>query len=298
VQEPLEAQGTVAQMSIHKHTGVGCAGATRLRRDGFSLLELLAVMSIMALLSTLAVTSYFGAVRGMSIRSAKRHFENALVQARQRACIDGARVSLIAFNEIASYESDGITVKDMAACFVVCKEIGRISFVSGTYLFDEYADLKQLFGVDTSGSAGTGSLKSEGGVRLYNLTEGTWTMVRPFVKEQDVGGSNAKLLYSGGTHTFKSYAFQMQSGVGSQSTGAGSWKVGDSYGVEVSPVQSLPKGFSFSDLNSSDVLAVKHVTFEPDGTTLNAENFRIEAAKSAGGGNITFSVSTQGKISY
>lgn len=73
----------------------------------------------MALLSTLAVTSYFGAVRGMSIRSAKRHFENALVQARQRACIDGARVSLIAFNEIASYESDGITVKDMAACFVV-----------------------------------------------------------------------------------------------------------------------------------------------------------------------------------
>ena len=63
------------------------------RKDaGFSLLELLAVMSIMALLTTLAVTSYFSAVRGMGRRSAVNNLANTLIQARQRACMDNARV--------------------------------------------------------------------------------------------------------------------------------------------------------------------------------------------------------------
>ena len=78
------------------------AGTPKRARRGFSLLELLAVMSIMAMLSTLAVTSYFGAIRGMASRGAKKHFQNTLLLARQRACIDGARVRLMAFYEVGS----------------------------------------------------------------------------------------------------------------------------------------------------------------------------------------------------
>ena len=262
---------------------------------GFSLLELLAVMSIMALLSTLAVTSYFGAVRGMSIRSAKRHFENALVQARQRACIDGARVSLIAFNEITAFESNSKEIKEMAACFVVCKEMGRISYVSGAYLFDEFSELKQLFGTDSS--SGSGDLSREGGIRLYNLNEGSWTLVRPFVEKRELG-SQSRLLYSGGTLTFEVYAFE-STGVKSSNAGT-SWEVGDAYGIEVSPVQSLPKGFTFSGLGSKSVTDVKFVTFEADGTRRSGStgSFTIQAPKSAGGGSFTFTVSSDGKIGY
>jgi hypothetical protein len=122
------------------------------------------------------------------------------VQARQRACIDGARVSLIAFNEITAFETNSKEIKEMAACFVVCKEMGRISYVSGAYLFDEFSELKQLFGTDSS-SGGAGDLSREGGIRLYNLNEGSWTLVRPVVEKTDLG-SSSELLYSGGSLTF------------------------------------------------------------------------------------------------
>lgn len=264
---------------------------------GFSLLELLAVMSIMALLSTLAVTSYFGAVRGMSIRSAKRHFEGALVQARQRACIDGSRVCLIAFNEIASYDDKGEKVKDMAACYVVCKEVGRISFVSGNNLFDEFSDLKQLFGEQSGASSGT--VQNEGGVRLYNLSDGTWTLVKPYVTRANVG-SSMRLMYSNVSHQFQAYAFQQQTGTDVRSSGARAWEVGDSYGIEVTPVQSLPKGFMFSNLSSTSLTDVKFVTFESDGTVRSgsANSFTIKAPQSAGGEDFTFQIASDGRITY
>lgn len=267
------------------------------KRRGFSLLELLAVMSIMALLSTLAVTSYFSAVRGMANRSARRNFENSLVLARQRACIDGARVSLIAFNEVAAYDTDGKTVKDLAASYVVCKEIGRLTLVSGNYLYDEFSDLKQLFGENTSGDSFSSTYR--GGIRLYNLDVGSWTMVKPYVVQKDEG-SQAKLPYSDVSYQFKAHAFEMMSGTGTKSTGTGTrdWKAGDAYGVEVAPVQSLPKGFTFGELSDTDMTDVQHVTFEPDGSAAQAKTFTIKGSKAEGGESHAFTISTQGKITY
>lgn len=269
------------------------AGTPKRARRGFSLLELLAVMSIMAMLSTLAVTSYFGAIRGMASRGAKKHFQNTLLLARQRACIDGARVSLMAFNEVGSYESDGATVKEWVPSYVVCKELGRVSFVSGNYLFDEFSDLKQLFGTAPDGESS--DIGRVGGIRLYNLTSGFWTLVKPFVAQRSVGGSNSKLMYSGLTHSFKAYSFEKQTGAGSQSAGTGTWKVGDAYGVEVAPIQTLPKGFTFDQL-SQNASAVHYVTFEPDGSVKQAKTFTIQGSKAAGGGSFRFTVSKEGTI--
>ena len=41
-----------------------------MRRAGFTLIELMVVIGLMALLGTISVTSYFAAVRGMSDRAA------------------------------------------------------------------------------------------------------------------------------------------------------------------------------------------------------------------------------------
>ena len=255
-------------------------------------------MSIMALLSTLAVTSYFSAVRGMANRSARRNFENSLVLARQRACIDGARVSLIAFNEVAAYDTDGKTVKDMAASYVVCKEIGRLSMVREKYLFDEFTDLKQLFGDKPA----EGQLSSDylGGIRLYNLDAGSWTLVKPYVVQENEG-SQVELLYSGGSYQFKAYAFEMMSGPGTKSKespdGTQDWKAGVPYGVEVAPVQSLPKGFTFGELSDTDLTYVQHVTFEPDGRSSSSEDvtFTLKGSKAEGESH-TFRITTQGQI--
>lgn len=284
-------------MSTHTHISLIDTRGTRAARRGFSLLELLAVMSIMALLSTLAVTSYFSAVRGMANRSARRNFENSLVLARQRACIDGTRVSLIAFNEVAAYDTDGKTVKDMAASYVVCKEIGRLSLVSGIYLFDEFSDLEQLFGKNTSADSSSSTYR--GGTRLYNLDVGSWTLVKPYVVEGNEG-TQVQLLYSDVSYQFKSYAFEMMSGTGTKSTGTGTreWKAGDAYGVEVAPVQALPKGFTFGELSDTDLTDVQHVTFEPDGTATEAKTFTLKGSKAEGGESHSFTISKQGKITY
>ena len=223
-------------MIIYKHRGIMNSNGTRGRRGGFSLLELLAVMSIMAMLSTLAVTSYYSSVKGMALRSARKHFLNSLIMARQRACIDGVRVSMIAFNEVTKYSEDGSEIKEVAPSFVVCREIGRLSFVSGNYLFDEFGE-PELFNNQSgkwSGSS-TPSSKNEGGIRLYNLTSGSWTLVRPVVMPHQVGEKNAPLLYSGTKKTFFAYAFEKQTGVSIKSQGSGDWHAGDSYGIEVSP---------------------------------------------------------------
>lgn len=268
-------------------------------RDGFSLLELLAVMAIVAMLSTLAVTSYFSAIRGMSSRTARRGLTNALSMARQRACIDGCRVSLIIFNEAAGFDTSGSKVSDLAASYVVCRELGRFSFVREDLLFDEYADLNKLFREKLSTDTSSDSVA--GAIRLYNLSAGSWSLVRPDVVKENVG-SKADLLYSGNSFQIEAYAFQRLTGSGMQSSGGGNptWKAGDSYGIEVMPVQSLPKGFSFRELNanaSSDasLTDVRHVTFEPDGSALAAATFTVESQDPNAKG-AKFTINKRGEI--
>lgn len=268
-------------------------------RDGFSLLELLAVMAIVAMLSTLAVTSYFSAIRGMSSRTARRGLTNALSMARQRACIDGCRVSLIIFNEAAGFDTSGSKVSDLAASYVVCRELGRFSFVREDLLFDEFADLNKLFREKLSTDTSSDSVA--GAIRLYNLSAGSWSLVRPYVVKANVG-SKADLLYSGNSFQIEAYAFQRLTGSGMQSSGGGNptWKAGDSYGIEVMPVQSLPKGFSFRELNanaSSDasLTDVRHVTFEPDGSALAAATFTVESQDPNAKG-AKFTINTKGEI--
>lgn len=288
------------------------------QRCGFSLLELLAVMAIMAMLATLAISSYFAAVKGMASRSAKRHFENALVSARQRACIDGVRVSLMAFNEIGGFDSEGNIDEDkLIACYVICKEIGRLSYLETPYLFDEFADLKALFGeAPASGNDTYVSSTYKGGFRLYNLSQGWWTFVEPHVVLEDMGSANSDLLYSKAlrenpttsasvvnterNHAFKAYAFKMQTGneAKSSGTGAGNWHIGDVYGVEVSPIQNLPKGFKFDEL-SDNTKDVQCVTFEPDGSIRGSQvRFTIQGTKASSKERIQFTISNLGKISY
>ena len=268
-------------------------------RDGFSLLELLAVMAIVAMLSTLAVTSYFSAIRGMSSRTARRGLTNALSMARQRACIDGCRVSLIIFNEAAGFDTSGSKVSDLAASYVVCRELGRFSFVRVDLLFDEFADLNKLFREKLSTDTSSDSVA--GAIRLYNLSAGSWSLVRPYVVKENVG-SKADLLYSGNSFQIEAYAFQRLTGSGMQSSGGGNptWKAGDSYGIEVMPVQSLPKGFSFRELNanaSSDasLTDVRHVTFEPDGSALAAATFTVESQDPNAKG-AKFTINKRGEI--
>ena len=304
----MTAEGTVTLMSILQHVRYmkGRAGTRR----GFTLLELLAVMAIMAMLTTLAVVSYFSAIRGMARRSASEHFLNSLVQARQRACIDGTRVSLMLFNQPLDYDDQGQPTKVLPS-YVVCREFGRITFIKGAYLFDEFSDLKQLFGDETSGNdVYSGSYT--GGFRLYNLSKGCWGMVESRVKREDYGSSQtlfATLSSDYDSHMFEDYAFKQIDLAWAKSDNPAQWNVGDSYGIEVSPILNLPKTFYFNELGwdgqsppaASSLTKIQYVTFGPDGRSMDEGNntrtvtFRIKSSDPQMR-DITYTVQTDGKI--
>jgi prepilin-type N-terminal cleavage/methylation domain-containing protein len=229
-------------------------------RRGFSLLELLAVMSIMAMLTTLAVTSYFSAIRGMTRRSAVKHLANTLILARQRACMEGTRVSVMVFNEVSGYDNAGR--EKIVPSYVVCKEVGRISSMSSGILIDEFAPLNKMFGTATLDASYLGS------IRLYNLTQGKWSNVLPSVTEHKLTGrASAYQMAKSGTevlYDIPAYGFVKNTKVPNQNDAT--WQAGDSYGIEAAPVSSLPRGFEFDELQES-LSKVVCVTFKPDGSS-------------------------------
>ena len=253
------------------------------RNSGFTLLELLAVMAIMVMLSTLAVTSYFAAIRGMARRGMYEQFMNTLMQARQRATVDGARVSLIIFNLPAGYDNDG-NLDRIQPSYVVCRELGRVTFVTGNYLFDEFADLKQLFDVRNDSSSEEYGQSYQGGIRLYNLNRGCWSTVASRVVLPKEYGNEQRLLSKTTNkskwdrHKFEDNAFQfLTAGASSRSANYTAWQTGDAYGIEVTPILNLPKTFYVDGLGwngqgkptTSALKEVQHVTFGPDGRSLN-----------------------------
>ncbi len=252
------------------------------KNAGFSLLELLAVMSIMALLTTLAVTSYFSAVRGMGRRSAVNNLANTLIQARQRACMDNARVSVVMFNEVV-----GIETKDVKPSYVICKAIGKITYYSSPKLVDEYTALDTVFGTENLGSGYKGVMK------LYNLSQGGFSYVYPWVQEYQLNCASASK--SNTPYTLNTYAFEINNSV---ATGQGGnvWKVGDSYGVEAAPVQNLPRGFLIKNLEESHT-KVEYVTFLPDGRSLSRKTITIRELRPPNK-SVSMTVSTDGQISY
>ena len=242
------------------------------RRSGFSLLELLAVMSIMAMLSTVAVTGYFSAVRGMARRSAVKHLVNTLVLARQRACIEGARISVMLYNENTGVPS-----------YVVCKEIGTVSKKSGNQLIDEFETLGKFFNL--GGQAMSGSMGEMLSMRLYNMTVGGWWEVYPWVKEEYgrvTGRDSAYDLARNLTpkpYDLPVYVFTKNQQVTSQRRPAneppGGWRVGHSYGIEAVPVNSLPRGILFDDLDERVDRRAICITFRPDGSAEQAQSIRL-----------------------
>jgi len=251
---------------------------------GFSLLELLAVMSIMAMLSTVAVTGYFSAVRGMARRSAVKHLVNTLVLARQRATLEGSRISVMLYNESVAGDSGSDAV--IVPSYVVCKEIGTVTgYVTDklpNLVWDEFETLGKLFNIGGTMSDGVGEMLS---MRLYNMTVGGWWEVKPWVTENynRVSGRDSAYDMARGlaveSYSLPVYAFEKNQQVTTQRGTAnepqGGWRVGHTYGIEAAPINSLPRGILFHKLKEDPKAKAICITFGPDGSADNAETIRL-----------------------
>lgn len=231
-------------------------------------MELLAVMAVMALLTTLSVTSYFGAVRSMTRRSAIKHLVNTLLLARQRACMENSRISVMIFNDIV-----GINQTDVTPSYVLCKEIGRISFVKGDRLADEFFEIEKIFGVTSYGPSYKGSL------RLYNLDEGKWSDVYPWVEPYELtdrrsASGNPYMSASERVNGYSLNCFSFRINPNVQHNNPASWEIGDPYGIEAGPMGALPRNFWFAQLQSVVTKSLVF-TFNPDGTAVAKNGWKI-----------------------
>ena len=70
-----------------------------IRKRGFTLLELLAVMAIMLILATIAVTSYRSMVSGSGVTASLAHLRQSLALARQQAIMQGKNAYVVFYQD-------------------------------------------------------------------------------------------------------------------------------------------------------------------------------------------------------
>jgi len=205
-----------------------------MKRNAFTLIELIAVMGIIILLSTVTIGAYLGIARATAKTASTRRLAAYLNLARQRACSEGEPIYFITL--------EGKTKNDYTD-FMLVRKVGSVTALPTTntrQFYDHYGKM---------GDTG-------GGLTLYNLTtlrtsgsidSATGTVVSiqnmPIEIPDDPASpwtfNRLEITYTNLT---------------------GMVRIGDEYGVSAYPPESLPKGFVFADKKS---VIIK---FNSDGT--------------------------------
>jgi prepilin-type N-terminal cleavage/methylation domain-containing protein len=235
-----------------------------MKRQGFTLLEMLIVITIMIFLTTISVMNYFGSMRAAGYTTVSNNVFSALLMARQRACVDNKQVMLMLVN---------------ATNYAVYSAIGEVTAIvpdtfgapsGGMVLIDEYSDLTSWTLPTVVNMSRPQSIAS-----VYSA--GLSRHVRSEV--------NA----SGDFEPFTNNCFAIHAVL------SGEWTEGDRYGIEVFSPQMLPKGFVFDPDTMTLPSEQRVVLFAEDGTCSGLE--RIVVRESSTGNRIEFRIDPNGKVS-
>ena len=268
---------------------------------GFTLVELLVTMGLMALLATVSIGGYYGAVRGMTERGAKQDVVSFLRLARQRALVDQVPTAVIFMNRRLSNENVDLGESErIVGEAIAIRRVGRITYVNGNYLGDEFGDLEKTYSTATGSSSG-----STADMRLYRMQDQNvrYSTVRDCVVRNSGTKLATEILFgmdiNGNyqTNSVSIWAFEKTGG------GSASWKVGDAYGTEIASIR-LPHGYVFGSTIPSQVGQTSDVGspcfFNPDeasalGVNMNFSGIDVRAYTPGKGGQQLkkkFSVST------
>lgn len=146
---------------------------------GFTLVELIVVIGLMALLSTISIGGYFAASRGMAARGVVQDTTSIIRQAMQTCLIDQVPTAVLFLNRRQNTKAENGEAFGTA---IAVKMAGRISYVAqngaktsdgkslsvggGGLLIDEFADWNQAYSGDVSDK------KTQHSIRLYRMFSG------------------------------------------------------------------------------------------------------------------------------
>ena len=236
------------------------------RYGGFTLIELMVVMALMVVISTIVVSGTFGMTRSASYRTAENIVFNALQAARQQACTDGKRV-VVAFTNDRGGSSDDNALSIIEATGTITET------VTGRYIQDRCANLARYTGsgIARSGKSTNTVWNLRTGAKFTGFTLGSAT-------------SNPKTIPGGGGR----YSYDVS--VLEPKTGSGFdpafWKIGDPYGFQITQPQTLPRGFKIGFGSVGTSPAGQLLVFEPDGTGFAGTSSRNGITRASGTANL------------
>ncbi|MBO5905217.1 MAG: type II secretion system protein [Kiritimatiellae bacterium] len=258
-------------------------------RRGFTLVELMVVIGIMAIMGSLTVAGYRQMKRGMEERSVIQNVNEFLNGALQRAQIDRQNVAVYFWNETIKDGGSG-DFEVVVGKAVAVRLAGRISKCDGNDLYDEFGDLefrnddfvRELDEFNEGGDSGglnssTSSSNNDKSscINLYKMS-GEGKLNKYIVYETTKNIPEFTIDFVHGIHNGDKpkikwcYAFTVKEGEGSSSD----WKAGDAYGFEFADI-TLPHGYIFGDNYSTnqdepiEALDDKTLDIRPDDTTTN-----------------------------
>lgn len=210
-------------------------------KRGFSLLELMVVVAIMAMMGVAASGGYKQMIRGMRERGAVAAATAILRTAKERAAVDRQPTVVYCYNRChkragGADRANAIVSGEMVAV----RRAGRISAVRGRELYDEFGDL--LAANDSAVSAR--DLERSTGVRLFRFGgAGSGDMRYSVVSERVMKGTIALRGYSVGATNVTVGAYYNLNRSDREPPG---WKAGDPYGLVFAEL-TLPAGFVFGE---------------------------------------------------
>ncbi len=221
-----------------------------MKRKAFTLLELLLVIAIMGYMGTIAVGGYRAMRRGMEERSVMQNVSQFIRSAYQRAQIDRQPVNVYFWNETLKQSSEDEPIQVVGKAVAV-RRSGRLTKVSGNYLFDEFGDLRfSRLVLDEDESTTTSTTDDGPGVYLYaiNGDESGSRAMRSTVAESTkrLSGTSEPLLLGGSMRNVVDYAYVVKD------AGGVSWKAGMAYGFEFDEMQ-LPHNYIFGNNYSRSI---------------------------------------------
>ncbi len=249
--------------------------AIRSRRQAFTLIELMAVIAIMIIMSAIVIGGYFSMMSGYAIRSALNHLRGAVEIAKQKASMEGTRVYLWVTSDSDSEEYTYTTIEQAGT-------VTDASSYTANVVYDEFADFTSFRPDLTDPNVVTAVSRDYTKSIVYNLSRTDPTSHKRFSIVETV---NAELMprfssnpadpidNTGWILPLKRY-YEDRAPLDLQK---GDWEDGDRYGWETSPRFSLPLGFRFSDDSVVTKESIDFIYFNPDGscgskkgTTVNA----------------------------
>lgn len=235
--------------------------AARPASSGFTLLELLVVITIMIFIATIAVMNYFGVMRVFGFSAATSNVLNTLRMARQRACLEN-KTTIFYLQDATNY------VVQVAYGTITRIDSGSSPIFWDSDISEGVSSNETLLNLDHPGATATFASSIPGNLGMSNV--------------------NASGVME--NYTVPAIAYNNVSA-------SGTWNVGDRYGILAFTPVTLPNGLVFDPDPTAGSSTHRMAIFNGDGTINTTDGLSTLVIKEVlTGRTITFTLGSDGTI--